>query len=71
MRDILFTSGSLSNEDKSWDIMFWQTVNTEERYLATSTLIKTAYELQNNTNLPMSIDKTYFISGSYNNTSND
>lgn len=61
---MLFTSGRLADEDLSWDIAFWQSVPTETRFLATSELIRTAYELKHKCKLEMRVDKNFIQVGS-------
>jgi hypothetical protein len=56
-KEILFTFGSLKEEDLSWDISFWQSTSTEERFKATTDLIRTAYNLKNNSELEMKVSK--------------
>ena len=62
---IIFTSGSLETEDKEWDRAFWQLASTEEKFLATSELIRYAHELKSNTKLSMEVDRLFFEIGSY------
>jgi len=63
--NLIFTSGSLASEDKEWDREFWALATTEEKFLATSELIRFAYELKSNQKLLMRIDKLFFVSGSF------
>jgi len=63
-KEILFTFGSLKEEDLSWDISFWQSTSTEERFKATTDLIRTAYNLKNNSELEMKVSKDVIEFGS-------
>ncbi len=64
-RKLLISFGKLEDEDSTWDIAFWQSVDTEERFKATEELIKEAYELQTGTPLKSCIDRTKIESGKY------
>ena len=65
-KNLIFTSGSLCTEDKGWDQAFWSMASTEEKFLATSELIRFAYQVKINKLLPMVVDKSFFVSGRLN-----
>jgi hypothetical protein len=64
-KNLMISSGKISEEDKSWDIKFWQSVSTAERFKAASELIRLAYKTRTGKELSNSIDKTVIESGSY------
>lgn len=63
-RELLFTFGSLKEEDLSWNISFWQSTSTEERFKAATDLIRTAHNLKYNSELEMKVAKEVVESGS-------
>lgn len=56
--------GKLSDDSKAWDIKFWQSVSTAERFKAASDMIRLAYKHKKNQELSDSLDKTVILSGS-------
>jgi hypothetical protein len=62
--NLIFTSGSLKSEDKEWDRAFWALATTEQKFLATSDLVRFAHEIKSNEKLSMHVDKFFFESGS-------
>jgi len=66
-KDLLFSSGKISEEDLKWDISFWQSASSNERFLAAAELIKNTFKHKFGSIPPMSIDKTSIITGSFNN----
>ena len=63
VKNFYISFGKLSDEDRTWDIQFWQTSTPKERFLAVSSLAKHAYKVKTGRTLPSKIDLTHIISG--------
>ena len=64
-RDLLISSGKIDQEDLGWNIAFWQSVSTEERFRATCDLVRAAFELKHKKQLSFSVDKARVVTGAY------
>ena len=64
-QDLLISSGKLEEEDRSWDIKFWQSATSQERFKATCELLRTAYKTKTGEDLSYKIDKKVISQGSY------
>ena len=64
-RDLMISTGLLQEDDGSWDIAFWQSVSTEERFRAAGELIRNAYRAKHGTELVFSVNRKQVEHGSY------
>ena len=66
-RKLIFSFGSLNDEDKAWDVKYWQSVSTEERFRIAHKMVADAFKFKTGEQVPEHIDKLHIVSGSYKN----
>lgn len=64
-RDLMITFGKLEDNSVQWDISFWQSVDTNERFRATSELIRIASDLKEEDSHKLIVDRKYIQVGTY------